>query len=71
MTSIARCGAGPESMRSAMIEFADSAEVFDNAGPGPVTIATFVAGDIVGAPRWPDWTLESLAARWPVSNRPR
>ncbi|CAN5148197.1 hypothetical protein BH20ACT3_BH20ACT3_06230 [soil metagenome] len=34
----------------AMIELADSAEVFDNAGPGPVTIATFVAGDIVGAP---------------------
>jgi predicted ABC-type ATPase len=49
----------------AMIELADSAEVFDNAGPGPVTIATFVAGDIVGAPRWPDWTPVALAARWP------
>jgi predicted ABC-type ATPase len=55
----------------AMIELADSAEVFDNAGPGPVTIATFVAGDVVGAPRWPDWTPESLTARWPVTNRPR
>lgn len=54
----------------AMIELADSAEVFDNAGPGPVTIATFVAGDIVGAPRWPDWTPQSLTARWPVSNSP-
>jgi predicted ABC-type ATPase len=54
-----------------MIELADSAEVFDNSGRGPGTIATFVAGDIVGAPRWPDWTPESLTARWPVSNRPR
>ncbi len=55
----------------AMIELADSAEVFDNAGPGPVTIATFVAGDIVGAPRWPGWTPESLTARWPVFDSPR
>jgi predicted ABC-type ATPase len=55
----------------AMIELADSAEVFDNAGPGPVTIATFVAGDIVGAPRWPDWTPEALSTRWPITERPR
>jgi predicted ABC-type ATPase len=44
----------------AMLELADSAEVFDNAGPGPVTVATFVAGDIVGVPRWPDWSPKSL-----------
>jgi len=50
----------------AMIELADSAEVFDNAGSGPVTIATFVAGDIVGAPRWPPWTPDALTARWPA-----
>ena len=31
-------------------------------------IATFVAGEIVGAPRWPDWTPEALAARWPIPN---
>jgi predicted ABC-type ATPase len=49
----------------AMIESSDSAEVFDNAGPKPVTIATFVAGEVVGAPRWPDWIPEALAARWP------
>jgi len=49
----------------AMIELADSAEVFDNTGPSPVTIATFVAGEIVGAPRWPTWTPGPLAARWP------
>ncbi len=55
----------------AMIELADSAEVFDNAGPSPVTIATFVAGDLVGAPRWPGWTPEPLVARWPDSDRPR
>jgi predicted ABC-type ATPase len=54
----------------AMTELADSAEVFDNAGPGPVTIATFVAGDIVGSPRWPDWAPEPLKVRWPVANRP-
>ncbi len=49
-----------------MIELADSAEVFDNTGPGPVTIATFVDGGIVGAPRWPAWTPESLTVRWPT-----
>lgn len=55
----------------AMIELADSAEVFDNTGSGPVTIATFVAGDIVAAPRWPDWSPGALTARWPVANRRR
>ena len=50
---------------AAMIELADSAEVFDNSGPGPATIATFVAGEIVGAPRWPRWMPAALAARWP------
>ncbi len=53
-----------------MIELADSAEVFDNAGPGPATIATFVAGDVVGAARWPDWTPRPLAARWPAFDDP-
>lgn len=48
-----------------MVELADSAEVFDNTGPGPVTIATFVAGEIVGAPRWPNWTPTELMTRWP------
>ena len=55
----------------AMIELADSAEVFDNSGPGPTTIATFVAGDIVGAPRWPAWTPAQLALRWPMAGDPR
>lgn len=55
----------------AMIELADSAEVFDNAGPGPVTIATFVAGDVIGAPRWPGWAPDALTARWPASDTPR
>jgi len=50
----------------AMIELADSAEVFDNAGERPRTIATFVAGDIVGRPRWPSWTPPALAQRWPA-----
>lgn len=51
----------------AMIELADSAEVFDNSGDGPQTIATFVAGDIVGRPRWPSWTPLALTTRWPTS----
>jgi predicted ABC-type ATPase len=48
-----------------MIELADTAEVFDNSGPGPATVATFVAGGVVGAPRWPEWTPSELVARWP------
>lgn len=48
-----------------MIDLADSAEVFDNSGPAPVTVATFVAGDLVGARRWPAWTPEALESRWP------
>lgn len=50
----------------AMIELADSAEVFDNSGPGPVTIAVFVGGDVVGAPRWPRWAPDPLVTRWPM-----
>lgn len=49
----------------AMTELADNAEVFDNTGEGPVTVATFVAGDVVGRPRWPAWVPSALAARWP------
>jgi predicted ABC-type ATPase len=52
---------------AAMIELADSAEVFDNTGPGPVTIATFVAGVPVGDPRWPEWIPGPLRQRWPTT----
>ena len=55
----------------AMAELATSTEVFDNSGPGPVTVATFIAGEIIGAPRWPDWTPEVLAARWPIAADPQ
>lgn len=50
-----------------MVELADSAEVFDNSGPGPATVATFVAGDIVGRPRWPAWAPSALVHRWPMT----
>lgn len=51
---------------AAMIELADSAEVFDNSGSGPVTVAVFVAGDLVGRARWPSWTPVALVKRWPA-----
>ena len=50
-----------------MIERSDSAEVFDNTGERPRTVATFVAGDVVGQPRWPTWTPGELVTRWPAS----
>ena len=52
----------------AMIDLADSAEVFDNSGPNPTTVATFVAGDVIGRPRWPAWTPTELVERWPRSS---
>jgi predicted ABC-type ATPase len=55
----------------AMIERSNSAEVFDNTGSGPVTIATFVSGEIVGDPRWPPWTPVQLASRWPLPQSQR
>jgi len=50
---------------ASMIELVDSAEIFDNSGPGPRTIATFTAGDLVGAARWPNWAPTALTSRWP------
>jgi len=47
------------------IEPASSAEVFDNSGAGPKTIAAFVDGGSVGAPRWPEWMSRALTDRWP------
>ena len=52
-----------------MIELADSTEVFDNSGTGPVTVATFVAGEPIGRPRWPLWTPSPLADHWPAVDR--
>jgi predicted ABC-type ATPase len=49
-----------------MIESANSTEVFDNTGDGPRTIATFVNGGSIGAPRWPAWTPQALTDRWPT-----
>ena len=47
-----------------MLELATTAEVFDNSGPGPVTLATFVGGEPVGAPRWPSWLPAEFTGRW-------
>jgi predicted ABC-type ATPase len=48
-----------------MIELADTAEVYDNSGDGPVRLATFVEGEVIGRPRWPAWTPVALTNRWP------
>jgi predicted ABC-type ATPase len=50
----------------AMIELADSVEIYDNSGTGPVTVATFAAGDVIGRPRWPGWAPDALVRRWPT-----
>jgi predicted ABC-type ATPase len=49
----------------AMINLASSADVVDNSGPQPRTVATFVAGRIVGRAHWPVWIPLELARRWP------
>lgn len=50
---------------AAMVELADTVEMYDNSGQGPRTIALFVSGQSVGAPRWPAWAPVALTARWP------
>lgn len=50
----------------AMIELADTAEVFDNVGPGPESVAVFSGGDVIGRARWPTWTPATLTDRWPA-----
>jgi predicted ABC-type ATPase len=54
-----------------MIELADTAEVYDNSRGGPVRLATFVEGEVVGRPRWPTWTCTALTNRWPASHDDR
>jgi len=44
----------------------DTAEFLDNSTrDGPVTVATFIGGHLVGAPSWPDWAADELTSRWP------
>lgn len=45
---------------AAMVEIADTVEVFDNSGEGPRTVALFVAGEQIGQARWPTWTPSAL-----------
>src|SRR3984893_12623429 len=43
------------------------ATVYDNSGrKGPRIVAQMTEGFIVGSPAWPDWTPQSLSARWPA-----
>lgn len=48
-----------------MIELANSAIVWDNTGGNPVSVATFVGGEMVGRPRWPKWVPATRENRWP------
>lgn len=44
----------------------DIATIYDNSRRvGPRIVARISGGLMVGTPSWPDWTLESLRARWP------
>lgn len=48
-----------------MIRLADTAEVFDNSGTGPATVATFVGGEVIGSPQWPAFVPAALVDQWP------
>ncbi|WP_024793953.1 zeta toxin family protein [Tomitella biformata] len=49
------------------IDLADTATVYDNSSlRGPRVVARMSGGFSVGAPAWPAWSPEALAARWPT-----
>lgn len=44
---------------------ADTATIYDNSRlAGPRIIAQVSGGELIGAPRWPSWAPDLLAARW-------
>jgi predicted ABC-type ATPase len=45
---------------AAMVQIADTVEMFDNSGEGPRTVALFIAGELVGHAHWPPWTPTAL-----------
>jgi len=52
---------------AAAIPLVDTAGLLDNSAfDGPVKVATFVGGGLVGPARWPGWTSAELTARWPA-----
>ncbi|OBB59671.1 ATPase [Mycobacterium sp. 852013-51886_SCH5428379] len=50
------------------IERSDSATVYDNSRrTGPAIVARFAGGEIIGSPRWTNWTAGALQTRWPTA----
>lgn len=48
------------------LECADLATVYDNSKiEGPRICARMAAGQIIGAPEWPEWAPVPLTSRWP------
>lgn len=48
------------------LERADLATVYDNSKiEGPRICARMAAGQIIGAPEWPEWAPAPLTSRWP------
>ncbi|NLA34238.1 MAG: AAA family ATPase [Actinobacteria bacterium] len=48
------------------LERADLATVYDNSTiEGPRICARMAAGQIIGAPEWPEWAPAPLTSRWP------
>lgn len=50
---------------AAMAPLADAVEFYDNTGDRPQTVASIIGGEIVGRPRWPDWTPHVLTQLTP------
>jgi predicted ABC-type ATPase len=47
---------------AAMVPLADAVEFYDNSGDRPRSVASFIAGELVGTAHWPDWAPEALCA---------
>jgi predicted ABC-type ATPase len=53
---------------AAAVPLVDTANLLDNAAfDGPVKVATFIGGVLVGPARWPAWAADELTSRWPAS----
>lgn len=57
------------SLLASAIKLADEAFLYDNSDiAGPRLIAMFSGGELIGAPKWPDWAPSEFALTWPNSS---